>query len=78
MTGAILLLAIAGPLAGGVLVLLARGPLSRAGWGLALLAALGNLGLAIVLFQHCQPGSAGEVLYSAPWAGFGLDPALGT
>jgi NADH-quinone oxidoreductase subunit L len=53
--------------------------MSRDGWGLALLAALGSLALAIVLFQGCQAGTigpGGELRYTAPWAGFGMEFSL--
>jgi formate hydrogenlyase subunit 3/multisubunit Na+/H+ antiporter MnhD subunit len=79
MTGPMLLLTVAIPLVAGVLVLAARGRLSRAGWGLALLAALGSLALAIVLFQGCQAGTigpGGELRYTASWAGFGMEFSL--
>jgi NADH-quinone oxidoreductase subunit L len=74
-----LLLTVAIPVVAGVLVLLARGRMSRVGWGLAMLAALASLALAIVLFQGCQAGTigtGGELRYTATWAGFGMEFSL--
>jgi formate hydrogenlyase subunit 3/multisubunit Na+/H+ antiporter MnhD subunit len=73
MTDSVLLWPIAVPLAAGIVVLLARNSLAFARTGLALLAALANLVLAVVLFRMVLPATGQELRYAAPWAGFGID-----
>jgi len=69
MTDKILILPIIIPLVGGILALISPKALRGLKEAIANLAALATLGLAIILFKS-------NLVYTAPWAGFGLEFSL--